>query len=110
MASLAVPTKRVSTTLRANPVPSARIGLGATAGRGSEFNKLAEELNSHPAERLRSCRASSDSTGPDLSGKPTYQELTQFANRLLPLSQWSRQLARIACTVGRWLRRGLPTD
>src|SRR5258707_4608723 len=75
MASSAVPTKRVSTTLRANPVLSAGIGLAATAGRGSEFNKLAEELNSHPAERLRSCRASSDSTRPDLSGKATNREL-----------------------------------
>ena len=38
---LAVPTKKVSTTLRANPAPSARIGLAATAGRGSEFNSRA---------------------------------------------------------------------
>jgi len=44
MASLAALTKRVSTTLRANPAPSARIGLAATAGRGSESNNLAEEV------------------------------------------------------------------
>ena len=86
MASLAVPTKRVSTTLRANPVPSARIGLAATAGRGSEFNKLAEELNSHPAERLRSCQASSDSTRPDLSGKATNQELGWNGDYMLGVS------------------------
>jgi hypothetical protein len=59
---------RVSTTLRANPVPSARIGLAATAGRRSEFNRLAEGLNRHTAECRVLAEVRGDSTGPDFSG------------------------------------------
>jgi len=70
MASLAVPTKRVSTTLRAKSVPSARIGLARGPMRaGSEFNKLAEELNSHRPERCVRQGIQRLVTGPDLSGK-----------------------------------------
>src|SRR5215471_1663049 len=76
-ALLAVHTKRVSTTPKGNPAQNAPIGLAATGGPRTEFNRRPEQADVR----------SSLSTGRNFSGNRTNQALWAKRDKV-PVGLW----------------------